>query len=447
MNKRRSFFRQFWGVLALFALVIGLVAILEWTRVAAPPEGMTATVSVSPGIPLAYPPPVTATPTAIPTATSPAYPPPGGQGMTQPETPMPSLTPTTTPWPVSALPLLKAYPTPGPFSGMHVMYTKPDPPGIYTIKVDGTGEIALPPWPQEQINGVDTNLFRISPNGSKILYTLANDMERDISSIWTMNPDGSEKSLLVDSTGQFSSGNCFPEDAIWSPDGARIAYRRLCLSSNEEGKIVGSRQLWLMDANGANQRLLLDDPVLDEIEGGTYAQVFRWQRNGYIYFANRARQLFVVNPENGALYRVMDNVEALDLRSALSPDGLHIKVSPELTTMAVQQAGMTPIETSGNLVGWSVDGLRIIYQDDAGTWLYDLSSSENHLILPYQAGQDIRVHGISPDNRFVAYQTNEGLFILDLDIDGSEGWLIVSNPNNLPPSGGAIHFINWIPIP
>jgi dipeptidyl aminopeptidase/acylaminoacyl peptidase len=89
---------------------------------------------------------------------------------------------------------------------------------------------------------------RISPDGSQIIYTRrwVNKLEdRFESALWIMNADGSRNRFLV------TGGN-----AVWSPDGSRIAYVA-------EGKPTGAQIFvrW-MDAEGATSQVttLADGP-------------------------------------------------------------------------------------------------------------------------------------------------------------------------------------------
>jgi Tol biopolymer transport system component len=447
MKNTLIYLRRAAGVILLAALALLFVLL---ARLAMP--GQTP--------PVAYPGPgETSTPTAThtptPTATLPPYPPPGGQGSVLPTaTPEPTLTPTSTPWPVSALPIIKTYPLPGPFQGMRFIYGKPDPPGIYVINVDGTGEMPLEPWPWEQINGVNTNLMRTSPDGSKILYTLQNDMQRDIASIWTMKPDSSQKTLLVDPTGPFEYGNCFPEDAIWSPDGAQIAYRILCLTKSETGEISGYRQLWVMGHDGKNPHLVSEDPQLSNIAGGDLAHVFRWMGNGYIYFATdlpgtSLGDLFAVNPKDGQVYRLLDGVDALYLGFTLSPDGQHAWGFTEVPVESLRAAGFQTIDLPVNYgMVWSPDGSRLAYvaAGTEGTWLQDLASGKERQLLPYKTGEDIRLKAFSPDNRYLAYQTDAGIYVFDLESEPAEPKLVLADPHE-PISGyRALDFLAWLPV-
>jgi len=69
------------------------------------------------------------------------------------------------------------------------------------------------------------------------------------SDIYTMNPDGSNLQQLT----SFGPGGGFAQLGAWSPDGTQIAFTGTASAAN------GPYQLWIMNSDGSNQRLLLND--------------------------------------------------------------------------------------------------------------------------------------------------------------------------------------------
>lgn len=378
-----------------------------------------------------------------------AVPTPVGSPLTLPPYPAPEQTmipPSPSP---SVLPPLPPYPLPSSFHEMRLMYTRLNPPGYFICKADGTGEAMLPPWWSSEIaGGWAAGTLRIAPDGSKILYSFSNNMfleEPTSNSIWTTNLHGGNKQLLVAATQEW-----LPEDAIWSPDGKQIAYRRAYLKAPGSGvAIVQSHEIWVMDADGGNQRLVTADPSVFSDTFGGQALVFRWLNNGYIYYANHDRQLYAVNPQSGQLYRLMDNVDASDLHLAISPDGKHVVASPNTPAQAIAYAGLIPIEIPGNFLGWSGDGKFAAYAPyatdntkETGLWIRDMMTGDKKLVTSDQAAV---AGGFSPDGRFFAYQTDEGIFVWDFE--KGEAQLIVKDVPDPATGAWTIRFVTWVPVP
>ena len=85
-----------------------------------------------------------------------------------------------------------------------------------------------------------------SPKGDRIAFV---SQEPGNDEIYTMNPDGSDQLQLTSNTWEWD------KHPSWSPDGSQIVFW-----SNRD---AGHRQLWVMDADGNNQRLLLSSSFND----------------------------------------------------------------------------------------------------------------------------------------------------------------------------------------
>lgn len=83
-----------------------------------------------------------------------------------------------------------------------------------------------------------------SPDGSKILFCIYNEEEIQLE-IWVMYTDGSNpKMLCID--------GAYP---YWSPDGSKIVYVKYNFGKRAI-EYPGYGELWVMDADGSNQRQL-----------------------------------------------------------------------------------------------------------------------------------------------------------------------------------------------
>src|SRR5690606_5150936 len=107
------------------------------------------------------------------------------------------------------------------------------------------------------------------PNGGRIVY-----MGKEAShwEIFVVNPDGSgERALTRPAT---TIVDVIPSNVApaWSPDGQHIVF----LSNREANHEAGAWRVWIMDADGANQRALPVDLAINYTFGGE--QSVSWSR-------------------------------------------------------------------------------------------------------------------------------------------------------------------------
>lgn len=109
---------------------------------------------------------------------------------------------------------------------------------IWVMNSDGSDptEITFPDDP----NAPDANNPTWSPDGSKIVFFGGH--ERDGGYIFSMNPDGSDRTQLT---------TIHADDPSWSPDGQQIIF---------DSVASGKAATWIMNADGSDQRVLSDDP-------------------------------------------------------------------------------------------------------------------------------------------------------------------------------------------
>ena len=119
---------------------------------------------------------------------------------------------------------------------------------IYIMDADGSNIKRLTEGPDSEICPT------WSPDGKQIAFSLAN--WKEVNGNWevrgaicVMNADGTNMSNLTGIKMNFSS-----HYIDYSPDGKKIAYEdRL---SGPDGRIARSTQIWIMDPDGGNQRML-----------------------------------------------------------------------------------------------------------------------------------------------------------------------------------------------
>jgi len=155
-----------------------------------------------------------------------------------------------------------------------------------------------------------------SPNGTRLLFAGELAGEGGIPQLWIMNADGSEARVLI-AGGMSLAGS-------WSPDGKRIAYAYRADSAQ------GGLKIWIARADGSRARRLTDvsDPRVDE-------NVPRWAPDGTrVTFTSNLRgryEIWVVDVASGVARPLtqsrFDPVLRADIEQkvpAWSPDGRFI---------------------------------------------------------------------------------------------------------------------------
>ena len=130
--------------------------------------------------------------------------------------------------------------------------------------------------------------------------------------IWTLNADGSDRTQVLDSSAS---------DPAWSPDGEKIAFTRIVEESADASATPESvPSIVVMDADGSDQRQLLDEPASDP----------DWSPDGKkIAFSKSTpgglSSIYVMNADgSGDPRRLTTEHSARDADPAWSPDGTRI---------------------------------------------------------------------------------------------------------------------------
>ena len=175
-----------------------------------------------------------------------------------------------------------------------------DPFDIYTARPDGSDRKRLTRF------GVYTAEGVVSPDGRRIVFTSLKGGDLDI---YVMNVDGSGLRQLTHQIG-------YDGGPWWSPDGKQIVYRAYHPSAPDElnayRDLLGQRlvrpnkmELWLMDADGTNQR------QITKLGAASFGPSWTPDGKRIIFSSNHHTNprlgnfdLFLINPDGTGLEQV-----------------------------------------------------------------------------------------------------------------------------------------------
>ena len=183
--------------------------------------------------------------------------------------------------------------------------------------------------------------------------------------IYTMNADGSNQTQIT-----FGEGN--PAYPIWSPNGKQIVFTRFMGQWSEKKKdftrVVMDEDVFVMDADGTNQRNLTNHPEYDSFPD--------WSPDGkqIVFVSSRiGSNIFVMSADGEDIKQITKLEWATGPR--WSPDGKRIAFETddfeiERQVYVVDADGGKPWRVSSPkantamiLGGWSPDGKQILYRE------------------------------------------------------------------------------------
>ncbi len=327
--------------------------------------------------------------------------------------------------------------------------------GYYLLDPETGEEIRLEPFPPDQGGGAPGATMRVSPTGERILYTLFNNMDPPkhlgIGSVWTMNPDGSDKRMLVG-----SDERSYPANAIWSPEGKRIAYLRYAdPRAAVEGRADPDQvELWVMNADGSGQRRVAGLPAVEDVYGTNNS--FQWLLDDHIYIVTRITsegEWLRVNPDTGEVVRLVEGVQPWEV--VISPDTRWIWVTGGMTEERIVALGRWPLRLPG-VPAWDRRGERVAFIQraypygeqtgrEAGLWVWDLSSGREVRLTALDGETAARCGRLewSPDGRMLLCAAIEGLYVIWVERDVAR--MVVANPWAKEQLAG-VAFIGWVPV-
>jgi TolB protein len=173
-------------------------------------------------------------------------------------------------------------------------------------------------------NGYDAEAT-FSPVGDRIVFTSVRNGDLDL---FSMNPDGSDVVQLTDRLG-------YDGGAFYSPDGSKIIWRA---HYPEEGSAEardyeallaegllrpGELEIWVMDADGSNQRQVTD------VGGANFAPYWHPDGNRILWSSNhhdpdgRDFEIYMINLDGTGMERITHS-EGFDGFPVFSPDGRYL---------------------------------------------------------------------------------------------------------------------------
>jgi TolB protein len=237
-------------------------------------------------------------------------------------------------------------------------------PEVYLMHLDGTGLTRLTYF--DNRDGYPA----CSPDGKKIAFYAYEDSTTR--SINVMDIDGGNRTRLTNEAGARDSG------PTWSSDGSSIAFSR---------ERNGEYHLWVMDADGTNQRRLGD------LEG----LAPRWSPDGSLlaFSAYPQKEIFVANADGTSARRLTEN-DVEDMWPSWSPDGAQIAYMSgeqkhhQIWVMNADGSGarrLTFNQYDDWRPRWSPDGSKIVFNsfrnDIVGLYVMNPDGSGERHLTPF----------------------------------------------------------------
>lgn len=208
---------------------------------------------------------------------------------------------------------------------------------IYTMNADGTDQSVL--IEDENYNSHPV----LSPDGSKIAYRVFGDVEVGIK---VANADGSNAEMLVE----------FGFNPAWSPDSSMLAYSRVGTLATEYFEI------FVIELDG------LESTRITFLDSTSIAPV--WSPDGsklaFGQWNDEEHEIFVINRDGTGLVKITTSTDGYASSPAWSPDGTQIAFNSERDIHVVNADGSDPVQLTDSSTldiepDWSPNGKHIVF--------------------------------------------------------------------------------------
>jgi len=149
---------------------------------------------------------------------------------------------------------------------------------VYISYPDGTEKKAVISEAARELPGMFSKFITLSPDGQKIAYVTADNIDMKNSILWVINIDGSNKRMIG-----FFENNFWTAELIWSPDSLQLAYV-LLTHLNYVPSQRSDIELWRVDINSCEHFLVTNSPDFNSFLFRKISEPIKWPNTSEIQF-------------------------------------------------------------------------------------------------------------------------------------------------------------------